>query len=1525
MRLIVAAALGVLVLGMAAVRSTAVTTPDSKGSWEVPKPAGPGTEVQVVRGTELADLIGVGPRGSAARADLVGRSFDALDRLSGSLPPGDGTSAGGSMDGAGRDADPGDWSWRLARVLEAPRRTYVHLERLLDGAPVEGWRATCVFTEDGELIEVKEHSSPAGPMIVAGSGFAFRPIERRDVALGGTSALPEEVTWLDESERWLPVASTDGVTLLPALRFEFEVAGHSPSYEAWVDAGTGRLLGRESLARHVEGTVEGDVQPRSALDEPIRLPIGHANVALRPASGVDRIETTTDETGHFALPATPGESYVLRTELAGPRIRIRDAAAGLSTPSDSATVTGGDTHAFVWDASRASRSARDAFYHGNVAYIFARTLDSGDALEPLDEGIDVRVDATEGTCNAYWDGSGLTFYAAGGLCVATGQIADVVYHEYGHAVTTQVYRPFRAPRDMDEAFSDYFAATITDQPEIGQGFYGQPGTYIRELATDRVWPDDANPTSPHLQGLILAGALWDLREALGSDVADPLFHFARYALPQSFDEFLLDLLSYDDDDGELANGTPHFGAIIDAFRPHGIGDYSVSIEAEPLPDVEAPDAELVASMRIHSLLGPDEEALEFHYRLTPEEAFDVVRAESGPAIREFVARFAAPPLGSAVQYYWTAADTAGTTARYPAGDELLSFLVGPDLLPPTLDHDPVDFLTPDQADLLIEATVLDNSGRIADVRVDYGLLGQNPLLIEHLGDAGDGRFRGTIAAGPLSAGSVLEYSITATDASAAGNSVTYPDAGTHQAEVRVGETEQLEETDGGLSPSGDWEWGVPAGVPAPRFGQRVWATGIDRNYSASTTSALVWGPVTVDSASPRRLTFRHYMDFLDGVDGGQIQISTNGATWSVVSPAGGYGGEIVAAWSDVAFTGTTDGWKDVTVALDRFAGSQIWVRFVARSAGTATSKGWYLDDLQIVSAQARVSPNTFAAVSGQSQTVPLSWRAPRGIDTASSRFLGYSIYRAVEEEPYPTEPWRSGVRLTQIVDEDVTNGVSYRYRLHAAYTEGESPGVEQTARPAAPVFAFPVEEVVFRLEGASQSDTTLIVTNTGEGILEFNAYVAEADQSIDDIRIRASLEDLGEDPVVVFVDPADAPGPDIAEISTYRTQGISGDLIHFEIRGHRNWGDPIDDFGGLLLIDTDRDLGTRPSDSVFDWDEGLNIGWDVGIMFGRLVRDQGSSAGALLFHADDLSSVVPLSTVDLPEDADHLTLTVPLSELGDPGAVDLSVIFAATRFSTPMDRAPDRPSLSWLRREPRKVRVRPGDQRFFSLEFDASAVGNGTYSARVYLTSNDPKVPQALLPVRLEASGIVPRDLPARSFRSRDDGLAVSFQAPTGLEATSALVERSLAGEAVWTVLGDGPLYPDELGGFEMLDSTARAGTTYDYRMRMQFAGLPGSFVFGPYEATYRPNVPSELALHLDSPNPFVSQVELMLDVPVAGRARVEVFAVDGRKVSTLMDEDVPAGRYPVQWLGGPSRGIYWAVGEVSGAGRRVVRLVKLR
>ena len=77
---------------------------------------------------------------------------------------------------------------------------------------------------------------------------------------------------------------------------------------------------------------------------------------------------------------------------------------------------------------------------------------------------------------------------------------------------------------------------------------------------------------------MFSAGLWQIRKIIenqiGTDTWDQMVHFARYAHPQSFEEYLLAILLEDDiryGDNNLSNGTPHAEIIFTAFGEHGIG------------------------------------------------------------------------------------------------------------------------------------------------------------------------------------------------------------------------------------------------------------------------------------------------------------------------------------------------------------------------------------------------------------------------------------------------------------------------------------------------------------------------------------------------------------------------------------------------------------------------------------------------------------------------------------------------------------------------------------------------------------------------------------------------------------------------------------------------------------------------------------------------------------------------------------------------------------------------------------------
>jgi hypothetical protein len=59
--------------------------------------------------------------------------------------------------------------------------------------------------------------------------------------------------------------------------------------------------------------------------------------------------------------------------------------------------------------------------------------------------------------------------------------------------------------------------------------------------------------------------------------------------------------------------------------------------------------------------------------------------------------------------------------------------------------------------------------------------------------------------------------------------------------------------------------------------------------------------------------------------------------------------------------------------------------------------------------------------------------------------------------------------------------------------------------------------------------------------------------------------------------------------------------------------------------------------------------------------------------------------------------------------------------------------------------------------------------------------------------------------------------------------------------------------------------------------------------------VPVEFALDQNHPNPFNPVTRISFRVPAAGRVRLEVFDLLGRRVAVLVDEERAAGAYAVE------------------------------
>src|SRR5262249_41216143 len=146
----------------------------------------------------------------------------------------------------------------------------------------------------------------------------------------------------------------------------------------------------------------------------------------------------------------------------------------------------------AWGTTNSQDAERDAYISVNVAHDHIKTVEPG--FTGLDYEMPTAVNILTQTCNAFWNGTGVNFFAAGDGCVNTATVADVVYHEYGHGINDRVYAPVGGMMNgaLHEGTADLNAAFLRDDPLIGKGFTG-PGTFLRSVANTNRWPDDATP------------------------------------------------------------------------------------------------------------------------------------------------------------------------------------------------------------------------------------------------------------------------------------------------------------------------------------------------------------------------------------------------------------------------------------------------------------------------------------------------------------------------------------------------------------------------------------------------------------------------------------------------------------------------------------------------------------------------------------------------------------------------------------------------------------------------------------------------------------------------------------------------------------------------------------------------------------------------------------------------------------------------------------------------------------------------
>jgi hypothetical protein len=907
---------------------------------------------------------------------------------------------------------------------------WVAYSQTSNGLRVENARADFRYSADGKLLylglDLIPGSLAAASTILDGptaeqialdalvqAGLPVSALSRAADLTPVSTARVERDAWVAAPAEgrttlvFLPVVSADGLAVTPRAAWvvRTQVSDPPARFVSWVDAVTGEILQRENEYHYdtISGHSDSEVQMAEPTDPYLNLAQPHLRVSV---AGVG--DAVTDAGGDFGITTPDGSNHQVTSILSGPYGRVDDQSG--PDPLFQGTATPGVPFSVQWDDGNSQAAERDAFYHVMVEHDYIRVIEPG--FTGADYEMPINVNLNE-TCNAYWDGYSVNFFLAGGGCANTGQIADVVYHEYGHGMNQFTYAPSSPSGSEGEGFSDFIAATITNQPLIGRGFYG-PGTSLRTCDNNRQWPAPECGGEVHCVGEVIAGALWHMRVNLvnhlgytaGVTHSDSLFHFARYGRQQTFDGFYFDILALDDDNGTLADGTPNDTQIIQAFDRHNIGPgWTLDILHTELPDTEEDTNPYPVTAVFSCPADLLADSLGVYYSTQPVSGGPIdgphrLGMTSTGNIREYQALIPAQPLGTRVLYYLKAqADTLGLVTLDPPGapGTQHEFIVNLDHTPPTIAHAPLYHKSEAIWPVKVEATVTDNQA-VSSVLVEWRLNGVDQTSFD-LARQGDTNLYKGMFGGPVAAGDQIQYRIKASDAAQNPNIAYHPILGyfwfniVHDF-VEDGERGTQDWTHGAVTLGFVDQWHISTQRNHTTGGARAWKFGSQGAgpYTDSGDGALVAPPVRISPGAA--LSFWHWINAESqgsnqAWDGAVVELTNDaGASWTEIIPQGGYTHAIIPNQQSPfppnypCWSGSFD-WRQAQFDLSAYDGQTIQVRLRFGSDGYVTFEGWYIDDLVLNPGQ---SSSDVIAVGGLPLRSTLLGNAPNpfGLQTKIS-------------------------------------------------------------------------------------------------------------------------------------------------------------------------------------------------------------------------------------------------------------------------------------------------------------------------------------------------------------------------------------------------------------------------------------------------------------------------------------------------------------------------------------------------------------
>jgi hypothetical protein len=481
-----------------------------------------------------------------------------------------------------------------------------------------------------------------------------------------------------------------------AVQFTAEGGGHwDPSnhqrIEFVVDAENGAILHQESKIYHaVTGRVTGIATQGLGAD----------TCNPETQQGLPYVRITggatpdfADVNGNFSVAAgAPGATYT--TSLVGRWFTTTN--NGAATVSLSTTANDGASWNPVFNPTGTvapDLAQVNAYLQSNlIRDIVVAASPTFPTVSTQTSAFQINVNLAQ-TCNAYYTGDTINFYSAGGGCANTA-FGDVVAHEYGHNV---VAKGGSGQGAYGEGMGDIHGILLTDNPQTGVGFQ-TCANGIRTAQNTCQFAASGCSTGTtaygatcgsaiHSCGQLISGCFWDLRNRLqASYPSDYRARLAAYAINSVLlhgavtsinNEITVDVLTLDDDNGNIGDGSPNYTLINDAFTIHGMPGPALQLVTISYPNgqpaIVSPSGGTPLSVRIEPVVGtPNPSTAKLFAKVTPATTYTEypMTAQGGNLYSVNLPGGTCP---ADLSYYVSVQTTAGVTVTSPSAGSVAPF------------------------------------------------------------------------------------------------------------------------------------------------------------------------------------------------------------------------------------------------------------------------------------------------------------------------------------------------------------------------------------------------------------------------------------------------------------------------------------------------------------------------------------------------------------------------------------------------------------------------------------------------------------------------------------------------------------------------------------------------------------------------------------------------------------------------------------------------------------------------------------